>query len=113
MQKKTRIFRTAGALVTAVALTMTGAVGASASVLDPMPTICKRENVDGVKLKQGARGDKVVYLQCLLFEHSFMPDDQVDGVFGPKTLAAVKEFQAFKGLEVDGVVGPKTWAALE
>ena len=36
----------------------------------------------------------------------------VDGVFGPKTEAAVKEFQGGAGLVVDGIVGPLTWAAL-
>ncbi len=36
----------------------------------------------------------------------------VDGIFGPKTEAAVKSFQQGKGLTVDGIVGPHTWAAL-
>jgi peptidoglycan hydrolase-like protein with peptidoglycan-binding domain len=35
-----------------------------------------------------------------------------DGIVGPKTLAAIKDFQAKNGLDVDGIVGPKTLAAL-
>lgn len=35
-----------------------------------------------------------------------------DGIIGPKTISAIKDFQAKNGLVVDGIVGPKTLAAL-
>ena len=36
----------------------------------------------------------------------------IDGVWGPKTEQAVRDFQRSRGLVADGIVGAKTWAAL-
>jgi peptidoglycan hydrolase-like protein with peptidoglycan-binding domain len=36
----------------------------------------------------------------------------VDGGYGPKTVAAVKNFQSIHRLLIDGVIGAQTWSAL-
>ena len=59
----------------------------------------------------GATGDVVRRLQRAL-RRTPNPGLVVDGVFGPATETAVKEFQHGSGLVVDGVVGPATWHAL-
>lgn len=56
-------------------------------------------------LKKGSRGESVKTLQTILH---LMPD----GIFGPLTEEAVKEFQKAKGLKVDGIVGKATWSML-
>jgi uncharacterized protein (TIGR02594 family) len=37
---------------------------------------------------------------------------EIDGVWGRMTIAALRDFQAKRGLTVDGVIGPQTMAAL-
>ena len=37
----------------------------------------------------------------------------IDGKFGPKTLKAIRGFQAAKGLKQDGIVGPQTYGRLK
>jgi len=54
---------------------------------------------------------EVRYLQELLVYRGF-PPGRVDGDFGPMTEAAVKAFQANRGLDDDGLVGQLTWEAL-
>jgi len=62
---------------------------------------------------QGERGKRVSDLQDKLNALGAKPPLASDGMFGPKTLAAVKAFQRAHGLKVDGLVGPETTAALE
>jgi peptidoglycan hydrolase-like protein with peptidoglycan-binding domain len=44
--------------------------------------------------------------------YAFRHPLQVDGIFGPQTRAAVKDYQAANHLKVDGIVGPHTWLSL-
>lgn len=59
----------------------------------------------------GSRGDPVAQVQRLLSEFGFAPGP-ADGIFGPRTLRAVLEFQRARGLAVDGLVGPLTLSQL-
>ena len=61
-------------------------------------------------IKYGMKGDPVANLQTTLNKYGY--NLAVDGSFGPKTLAAVKDYQKKNGLTVDGMVGPQTQAAL-
>lgn len=63
------------------------------------------KDVDNV-LKEGDKGSLVAVIQKLLGGLS------PDGIFGPKTEQAVKDFQKNRKLEQDGIVGEKTWNSL-
>lgn len=62
-------------------------------------------------LKFGIWGTDVTYLQQRLTAKGYGVGS-IDGIFGAKTLEAVKAFQAENNLVVDGIVGNKTWYAL-
>ena len=57
------------------------------------------------------RGDDVATLQARLTEMGFNCG-RVDGIYGPSTESAVKEFQKSVGTKVDGKCGPATIIAL-
>ncbi len=63
------------------------------------------------QLEKGARSNEVKNLQQNLTKLGY--DLKDDGIFGAKTDAAVRWFQADHGLKVDGIVGAKTNAALD
>jgi lysozyme len=65
----------------------------------------------GAAIQEGFAGPKVSELQQRLKDLGFDPG-AIDGVFGPRTKAALRNFQLAKGLVADGIAGPKTLAAL-
>lgn len=74
--------------------------------VNPPPTTTPTSN----NLRLGSRGEKVKQLQRDLTSLGYKLT--ADGIFGPKTEAAVKRFQRDKNLTVDGIVGPQTRAAI-
>ena len=71
----------------------------------------------GSPLRQGSRGPNVVTVQVELNRiaqnYPAIPKiPVVDGIYGPRTEAAVRKFQEIFNLTPDGIVGPATWYAL-
>lgn len=65
---------------------------------------------DPLPLHPWTIGPQVVELQELLNAHGYAL--KIDGDFGYRTEAAVKDFQRQRHLRIDGVVNAATWAAL-
>ncbi len=61
--------------------------------------------------RYGSRSEEVRQIQLRLRDTGFYKGS-IDGVFGSQTLAAVKAYQADRGLTADGIVGPQTLAKL-
>lgn len=65
-----------------------------------------------IEVQSGSEGPAVSAVQHNLKFAYGHTDLAVDGIFGPKTEAAVKSFQTKFKLAVDGIVGPITWNTL-
>jgi peptidoglycan hydrolase-like protein with peptidoglycan-binding domain len=73
----------------------------------PAAEVTETSAVLGARLLQlNASGEDVKALQVALNTHGY--GLVVDGIFGAKTEAALKAFQAANGLVDDGILGPKT-----
>ncbi len=61
-------------------------------------------------IRPDSTGERVMQLQTALVAEGYQVS--VDGAYGPRTQAAVRDFQTRTGLEVDGIAGPLTQGAL-
>lgn len=69
------------------------------------------QNAKAAVYQSGSTGDTVVTIQKKLIRWGYL-DGEADGVYGPRTAAAIRRFQSINGLKVDGLAGPDTLAAL-
>ncbi len=75
-----------------------------------LPSVVYAANIN-ISTRYGMKGDNVRLIQKYLTKAGFFYE-KIDGVFGTKTLSAVKEFQYAAGLPSDGLVGNATLNAL-
>ena len=76
-----------------------------------LAVICFVQNADAATYKQGSTGSVVTQIQQKLRNWGYY-SGAVDGIYGSKTVSAVKYFQRSNGLTADGKCGPKTLSAL-
>jgi hypothetical protein len=63
-------------------------------------------------IKRGSIGSAVEDVQTKLARIGFMPDSEIDGIFGEVTASAVREFGRASGLPEQDFVDAHLWAAL-
>lgn len=63
-------------------------------------------------LRLGSRGEAVKQLQGNLIYLGYL-NDRADGIFGPKTEAALRRYQKSNGLGTDGIAGKLTNGAIQ
>lgn len=81
--------------------------------LTRFPTRAEREVADQPFARQGSpKSEGIKNIQHHLNAAGHTPALTADGIFGPKTGAAAKWFQAAHGLAADGIVGNNTWKKL-
>ena len=64
------------------------------------------------ELHKGMKGEDVKRLQQALIDAKLLDEGQADGIFGPKTEAALKKYQKAKGVTESGILDEKTFKQL-
>lgn len=70
-----------------------------------------QQHADAAVYKQGSTGSTVRQIQQKLTNWGYY-NYAIDGVYGSRTVAAVKKFQRNNGLTADGICGSRTLSAL-
>lgn len=110
MIRKAALSLLAGSVAVLTILGLSGAAGA-ATAAPTAPAAHAPAALTWPVTGPGAKGERVIAIQYLL-------NDQIkaglatDGIYGPKTTAAVKAFQKKEKLPMDGIVGPMTYPKL-
>lgn len=73
--------------------------------------LTRQQEAAEVLSKMGSRGEEVRRIQQKLTSLGYF-SSAIDGIYGTRTQSAVRSFQRDRGLAVDGIAGPKTLAAL-
>ena len=81
------------------------------SILSIICYIFLKNNEVEALSKYGSRGDEVTQIQTKLKRWGYY-NGNIDGIYGSQTQEAVRYFQRKNGLTVDGIAGPKTLAAM-
>ena len=72
---------------------------------------CYTNNQVEALSRYGSRGNEVIQIQTKLKRWGYYTGS-IDGIYGSKTVEAVKYFQRKNGLTVDGIAGTKTLSAM-
>jgi hypothetical protein len=81
------------------------------ALAQPVPSLGVRPRYSYPNLGPGSRGDAVVWAQQHLYSAG-QRQQLITGFYGEKTAAAVRAFQASRGLPQTGRLDPATWARL-
>ena len=92
--------------------------GDNIELVQDAPIMGITESYPGIALRPGTSGNEIRRIQVRLNRISrnypSIPKIPVtDGIYGPDTEAAVREFQRIFGLTEDGIIGRSTWYAIE